>query len=268
MKIGITAASSKTQYFLNQAYVDYVSKAGHQPIIISPVNDLKIMADVCDGLLIPGGRDIEPTFYGENNVASNNVDPVRDEFERKTMHTFINKKKPIMGICRGFQLMVREFMYLHDDNMKGIEYWQHLGGHNITDLRDIPRNVASHGVIANYDKLYGDEGEKEAFLFVNSIHHQAVVAKNKDAFIQMIDPENSMFVTAHTDFGMGSHSSHKDKSKNYDYVVEGADMRINGCHLRGVQWHPEELVDTALFNNFFESFDTNEEENKISSIGA
>jgi gamma-glutamyl-gamma-aminobutyrate hydrolase PuuD len=268
MKIGVTGAASKTQYFINQAYVDYIAKAGHVPIVITPASDIKAIVEVCDGLLLPGGIDIEPTFYGENNVGSNNVDPARDDYERKVLHTFIDAKKPVLGICRGFQMMVREFMFLHNNgknNLKGLEYWQHLAGHNITSARDIPRNVTSHSVVANLDLLYGEEGEKDTIIFVNSIHHQALIAKNDNALEQHIDNENMIIATAVTGFGMEHHRTEKNEKDRYQYVVEGVDIVMRGCKLRGVQWHPEELCDVNLFNSFFGEV---ENQNKDKAKGA
>ena len=130
MKIGIPMSASKTQYFINSAYVDYVEEANLEPVIITPRNDMKLIAEICDGLLLPGGIDVEPTFYDEENIASYCVDRKKDDFERKAFVTFLTVGKPIFGICRGFQLIAREYMEATKPSLTGwLTYYQHINGH-------------------------------------------------------------------------------------------------------------------------------------------
>ena len=199
MRIGLTAGGSKTQYYLNQAYVDYVAEAGFIPILITSAHDVSGIADICDGLLLPGGIDIEPTFYGENNLASNGCDPAKDDFEREVLHAFLTREKPIFGICRGFQMIVREFMDQHNDvpnAFAGLSYYQHINHHALAADRNIPRSSPSHSVTANFQTLYGQENRADGEHFVNSIHHQALVAKNDDSLSVIIDESTSPFSIA------------------------------------------------------------------------
>ena len=59
----------------------------------------------CDGLLLPGGGDLEPWRYGQENVASRGLEPQRDREEMELLEWFTTRKKPVLGICRGMQVI-------------------------------------------------------------------------------------------------------------------------------------------------------------------
>ena len=70
MKIGITTSESKTQYYINQAYIDYIHEAGMQAFMIMKTHDIGMMVNMLDGLILPGGIDIDPIYYGTDNYTS------------------------------------------------------------------------------------------------------------------------------------------------------------------------------------------------------
>lgn len=61
--------------------------------------------DECDGYIITGGEDIDPAMYAEKNIAAINVNPARDTLEKNIIEHALNKQKPILGICRGAQMI-------------------------------------------------------------------------------------------------------------------------------------------------------------------
>lgn len=61
--------------------------------------------ELCDCLLLPGGGDIEPWRYGQPNVASRSQDPDRDSLEWNLLVQFVSCKKPVLGVCRGMQII-------------------------------------------------------------------------------------------------------------------------------------------------------------------
>ena len=99
------------KYDINAAYPDYISDAGYNPMLVNPGNNVKLIAELLDGLVLPGGIDIDPIPYGENNWGSYYCNPKKDKFERELMWAFMTAGKPIFGICRGFQLIAREYMF-------------------------------------------------------------------------------------------------------------------------------------------------------------
>ncbi|MBR3569413.1 MAG: type 1 glutamine amidotransferase [Oscillibacter sp.] len=107
----------------------------------------------CAALLLPGGGDMEPWRYGQENAASRNLDPARDALELDLLERFAALKKPVLGICRGMQ-SVNVF----------------FGG---TLLQDIPGHEQINGV----DRMHPVRTAPGAFVAadaVNSAHHQAV----------------------------------------------------------------------------------------------
>lgn len=118
------------------------------------------LAEDCDGLLVPGGADVDPIHYGQENTASRGIDPDRDRDELALINLFLRLERPILGICRGHQIL----------NIA-------LGGTLIQDLPDDSHHQREDKVDRVHPvkvvhpflhELYGDS-------FVsNSAHHQAV----------------------------------------------------------------------------------------------
>lgn len=287
LKIGITMGVSNTQYMINQAYVNYVREAGYQPILITPceldrmnlgfsleyygdniAEDIEIpfdiayyktMAEMCDGLLLPGGIDVDPIYYGEHNYASHGTKPEQDDFERKVFYSFKELNKPVMGICRGCQFIIREFLDSEDNSKMyndDLWYWQHINGHSLARDREVKRSTPTHYVnikrgLYNQEHRYGDI---EDYIAVNSMHHQALVWDIKKA------KKNSKKDRANKQFRIGKRFEALaltrfgiDKKDKTTFVIEAFRIDVwQGGKIMGVQWHPEELKDYALINNFFE----------------
>lgn len=239
MIIGIPVSTSKKQYFINQAYVNYVAEAGMEPLLFTQNNNINLIANVCDGLLLPGGIDVEPTFYGENNLASYSVDPAKDVFERKALFAFVEAGKYVFGICRGFQLIIREYLKAHLEEEVWIRFWQNITDHTINKEMDIPRDVPSH-IVEYTNDIYGGNKKVSSNMYVNSMHHQGVVVQSKKR------PENSSIrIIASTKIGM--------KKKEFGHIMEGFTIEgtNSGAKISAVQWHPEELRDYKLIQTFF-----------------
>lgn len=110
----------------------------------------------CDGLLLPGGGDLEPWRYGQANTASRNLEPERDALELRLLERFTALKKPVLGICRGLQTVNVFF---------GGTLVQDLPGHSAVDGRDRTHPIRSTS--SHLGCLCGE------WAVVNSAHHQA-----------------------------------------------------------------------------------------------
>lgn len=142
------------------SYPRAIAMAGGVPLLTSELCVCE-MAELCDGLLLTGGEDINPALLGEEKLNDSvRWDDTRDEFELKLFKEFYDRGKPIFGICRGFQVI----------NVA-------LGGGLYQDL------VEQMGVVhMNIDirhRITVREGSLLGRLFgsefrVNSTHHQAV----------------------------------------------------------------------------------------------
>lgn len=212
------------QHRMNETYIRAVTLGGGIPVILPNNTDLscvKEIADRLDGFLLSGGDDIDPALYAERATGKlGAVIPRRDNFEIElTRYVLQNTSKPILGICRGIQLL----------NVA-------MGGSLYIDLPDAgklchslgmyPRNVKSHDVdIVVNTRMAEIMGEGKGR--VNSFHHQAVK-------------------TVAEGFVVSARSTEDD-------VVEAIELPGDRFCV-GVQWHPEELVEYEEARKLFAAF--------------
>lgn len=95
---------------LPDGYVMAVRRAGGLALLTTPerqlVDEPDELLDRVDGLLLSGGHDMDPTAYGaEAHEATNNVDPLRDAFEIALTRRAVARDMPVLGICRGIQVL-------------------------------------------------------------------------------------------------------------------------------------------------------------------
>lgn len=143
-----------------KAYSLAVARGGGIPWLASEVCEAEL-AELCDGLLLSGGDDVDSKYFGEEILNDTvNIDPERDKFEMKLIPEFLKRKKPILCICRGIQVI----------NI-------YMGGDIYQDL------LAQCGYVHSNTKIRHDVyAEPGTFLYelfgekfkTNSTHHQAV----------------------------------------------------------------------------------------------
>ena len=137
-------------------YIKMLTDLGAEVILAQQSGDLILT----DGLLIPGGPDINPKRYGQENTASKLMDPAIEELQFAALRLFDEAGRPILGVCNGMQMLN---VYFGGDLIQDIE--------NRDTHRTPEGEYTYHHVRAAagswLEKLYG-----QAFL-VNSSHHQA-----------------------------------------------------------------------------------------------
>ena len=211
--------------YVNKDYVDAVIRAGGVPLIIPFSTDKEVIisqAQLIDGLILSGGHDISPYNYGqEPSQKIGETFPERDTYEIILLEESKKRNIPILGICRGFQLI----------NVAA-------GGTLYQDLSLIPGNILKHNQVSNPTlKTHKVEIKENSFIssifgketMVNSFHHQVI---NKVA--------NDFIVVAKASDGVVEAIEHK----TYKFLV-------------AVQWHPEMLAVNCekareLFSKFVE----------------
>lgn len=114
----------------------------------------------CDGLLLPGGGDITPAFFGQKNAGSKNIDTELDIIQLQALEQALHYEKPILGICKGMQIINVFF---------GGTIVQHMKDHKIHEYRNGDQKHETTIVPKTFlHNIYGDN------LTVNSAHHQCL----------------------------------------------------------------------------------------------
>lgn len=193
--IGVTANFSEGQLQLAPGYFRSVEAAGGIPVIIAPKRmpnaNMSLLLDRIDGLLLSGGADINPILVGEDPVpALHGINTERDLFELTLTRLAYNRQIPMLGICRGIQVLAAAL---------GGTIMQDIATslpHNqlIKHSQDADRATATHFVEAVEGSRIADLlGKRFA---VNSFHHQAVgqcgprfriTAQSADGVIEAIE---------------------------------------------------------------------------------
>jgi putative glutamine amidotransferase len=150
-------------------YLEAIRRAGAEPIAVDPAD---AMPEEFDGLCLTGGGDIDPSRYEESNTASLDIDTARDAIELGLLERALARDIPVLGVCRGFQLLNVRF---------GGSLEQHHLGHSPkyppegTPVSDDPAgaDAVRHVVAAEPGSKLAAACGDEPFL-VNSSHHQVV----------------------------------------------------------------------------------------------
>lgn len=203
-------------WVMNQRYSRVVAAAGGVPVMIPLLEDersLRALYDLTDGLLIPGGVDLDPATYGESPLPTcGRLDPARDRVELQFARWAIAEGKPLFGLCRGLQIvnvalggtLYQDIATQRGDAIK----------HDYFPTAGFARDHVAHPVAvtagSRLDALVG-----AASIGVNSMHHQAVKDLAPGLVTTAVAP---------------------------DGVVEALESSGEQFVL-GVQWHPESLTD-------------------------
>lgn len=215
-------APNRPHAALKQDYLDAVAGAGAIPMVIAP--EATAAADLVvsriDGLMLVGGVDVHPANYGETIFnATVTPGPERDALELALLQSALKRDVPVLAICRGHQVL---------NVARGGTLWQDLPSQRPDGLRHSQRgdpHSPGHNVrIAEGSLLHQIVGSER--LGTNSFHHQAVRA-----------------------LGRGL----RPTAWSSDGLVEALEDPSHRFVL-GVQWHPEEMLDSAPHRALFEAF--------------
>ena len=223
--IGITVNYNDSNEMLAKAYYEQVIRAGATPMLIPSTADRNVIVgalDHIDGLLLTGGADINPLWAGEEpSPRLHNINARRDLSELLIARLSANRQIPILGICRGIQVLamalggtVQQDIYL---NYLPTHQPGTLAPSTIKHCQDAERSEPTHTVRIERDSVLFSLYKKDR-LTVNSLHHQAVKSPGAHFRVAATAPDGVVEAIESTEF----------KS------------------IMGVQWHPEHLGEEGL----------------------
>lgn len=226
--IGLTPShnTDSNDIQMRPTYIKALTAAGAIPVVLpltSSEADLKQLVDTLDGFLFTGGPDVHPFLFGEETLDHcGSVSAERDQMEFTLLPLVMESGKPILGICRGIQLL---------NIVLGGTIWQDIPSQvksefPLAHTQPFAYTLPSHTVTLKPDSRLAKISELNQ-LSVNSMHHQAV----KDVAPVLIASAVSS-----------------------DHLVEAVEMPEYPFFI-GVQWHPEYLWEkneaaARLFSEF------------------
>lgn len=243
--IGITmyGRDDNKRFSLPAVYVDAVRRAGGIPLLIPPGEpDLSALLDSLDGVILPGGGDIDPERYaGAKHDMLYNLDPERDNSEIGLARILIDRDLPLLGICRGTQVI----------NVA-------LGGTLIEHLPDVvgeeilhrapPRLPVTHEVhVRPESRLAGIIGETQ--VTPTSWHHQAirqpapgleVVAQAPDGTIEAVEKPDHPWLIAVQWHPELTAADERSQQRIFDELVTAARQSMLSKDAHKKEAHKEE----------------------------
>ncbi len=197
-------------------YIRAISTAGGSALLLPPkTQEIPRYLSFVDGLLLTGGGDIHPKFFGKRslNVKLDLSPDERTQFELAISKAFLKAKLPILGICLGCQTL----------NVA-------LGGTLILDLSTEHPDTKDHTNGSHWISILPDSKLCKIFntnkIQVNSRHHQAIGKLGKDLSVSAISP---------------------------DKVIEAIESKGRPFAI-GLQWHPEEIPKSRFSKKLFQTF--------------
>jgi len=169
--IGITCGMEEknNRFVVGMDYVQAVEKAGGLPVVIPSVKGTpERLLGILDGLLLTGGGDMDPLLFGEEPLpVTGDVDPHRDILELKLTRAALAEKKPVLGICRGMQVLnVAAGGTICQDISLKIE-------NSLKHSQQAPRWHPTHSIVIEKGTL-AEKILGAGILKVNSFHHQVI----------------------------------------------------------------------------------------------
>ena len=182
-------------------YLNMLQKAGAIPIILpitDQLEDARALWDRLDGLLLSGGNDVSPKHYNERiSKECGLLDHARDAYEIAAARYAVERKMPLLGICRGIQLLNAALGGTNYQDLLANGFEQHT-------ILVCARNEWTHRVRLEKDSLLPDVFQCEE-LKVNSFHHQAVrepapclepMAYSEDGVVEAVRVKDHPFAVA------------------------------------------------------------------------
>lgn len=224
MRIAISVSQKEEAKGEQSPYFHALVACGARPDeleMVTAADARRVKAENFDGILFAGGEDVDPALYDEPmKYESVHIDRARDDFEFALLDRALDRRLPILGICRGIQMINVKF---------GGTLYQDIPSDTPTEREHRQpgdRSEATHSVTLTEPESRLASAV-EGSCRVNSLHHQAIKRLGR-----------GLKVTAHSEDGL----------------VEAVESAEEYPFLMAVQWHPEEIAGRLEQRKIFEQF--------------
>lgn len=197
MRIAIPAQDQPNETFgVNSDYLTLIEEVGHTPVIIYPCSVDDFWLHNVDGLLLPGGADVNPWNYKHIPTPwTQKPNPFLEYFDKTILPAVVENSLPIFGICRGLQTLNVHF---------GGTLWQHLRKHPYsTGKLDLVHEI----------EVYDWEGGVSK-MKVNSFHHQSIWHLGENLSIRAKSPDNVIEAIEHVQLPIFAVQWHPERMRD------------------------------------------------------
>jgi putative glutamine amidotransferase len=210
---------------LPAGYLSAVNRAGGLALLVSPdpqlTEDPDELLDRIDGLILTGGADVDPAFYGaERHPATNGTTPDRDEFEIALARRAVERDMPVLGVCRGMQIMNVAFggtLIQHLPDAFGHEAHRRVPGSFDNADHDVRLTDGSLAAQAAGEPLHGTKSHHHQGVDVIAEPFVVTGASTLDTLAEAIEIPDRRFV-----LGVQWHPEADERSRVIGALVDAA----------------------------------------------
>lgn len=197
-------------------YPQAIRRAGGIPILLTEGDDVETLLARLDGIIIAGGRDVDPARYGEEpHERTDNLRPEQDTWESALIATAIERDLPLLCVCRGHQLLAVERggrLHQHLPETPGYEKHGATGGEWSNHVVEIELNSRLGSILGT--NVIGNSGHHQGVADAGDL---TIVGRTEDGLIEAVELPGASFLLS-----MQWHPEMLNQTKVFDALIEAA----------------------------------------------
>lgn len=197
-------------------YPQAIRRAGGIPILLTEGDDVETLLGRLDGIIIAGGRDVDPARYGEEpHERTDNLRPEQDTWESALIATAIERDLPLLCVCRGHQLLAIERggrLHQHLPETPGYEKHGATGGEWSNHVVEIDPNSRLGSILGT--NVIGNSGHHQGVADAGDL---TIVGRTEDGLIEAVELPGASFLLS-----MQWHPEMLNQTKVFDALIEAA----------------------------------------------